>query len=143
MNPKLASINSSDTTRMISTTFGCMLKGYFSVRGLIWSFRWLRVMGCKAVSQLGRSLSSSAISCGRLSFWISEYLVKSWYSSLNSKKNTCFFSVSSSLVSLDLAGINKLLLYPSQPFPMCTIVSGGLYLPDGYLLDILFSSFPL
>ena len=31
MNPKLASINSSDTIRMISTIFGCMLKGYFSV----------------------------------------------------------------------------------------------------------------
>ena len=80
MNPKLASINSSDTIRMISTIFGCTLKGYFNVRGLIQSFRWLRVMGCKAVSQLGRSLSSSAISCVRLSCWISKYLVKSWYS---------------------------------------------------------------
>ena len=128
MNPKLASINSSDTIRMISTIFGCTLKGYFNVRGLIWSFRWLFVslyhgimyhcyvslshciMGCKAVSQLGRFSSSSAISCGRLSFWISEYLVKSWYSSLNSRKNTCLVSVSSSLVNSDLAGINKLLL---------------------------------
>ena len=110
MNPKLASINSSDTIRMISTTFGCTLKGYFNANGLILSFRWLRVIGCRAVSQLGRSSSSFAINCGRLSCWISEYLVKSWYSLLKSKKNTCLVSVSSSLVSSDLAGINKLLL---------------------------------
>ena len=74
MNPKLASINSSDTIRMISTIFGCMLKGYFSVRDLIWSFRWFRVMGCKGVSQLGRSLSSSGVICGKLSCWISIWL---------------------------------------------------------------------
>ena len=35
---------------MISMTFGCTLKGYFNAKGLIQSFRWLRVMGCKAVS---------------------------------------------------------------------------------------------
>ena len=67
MNPKLASINSSDTIRMISTMFGCTLKGYFNAKGLIQSFRWLRVMGYNAVSQLGRFSSSFAISCGRLS----------------------------------------------------------------------------
>ena len=109
MNPILASIGSSNAISIISTTFGCTLKGYFA-NGLIRSFRWLRVMGCKAVSQLGSSSSSFAVSCGRLSCWISEYLVKSWYSSLKSKKNTCLVSVSSSLVHSDLAGINKLLL---------------------------------
>ena len=86
MNPKLASISNSDTIRMISTTFRCTLKGYFNANGLIRSFRWLRVIGCKAVNQLGRSSSSFAVNCGRLSCWISEYLVKSWYSLLNSKK---------------------------------------------------------
>ena len=57
MNPKLASINSSDTIRMISTTFGCTLKGYFNANGLIQSFRWLSVIGCRAVNQLGSSSS--------------------------------------------------------------------------------------
>ena len=110
MNPKLASIGSSDAISIISTTFQCMLKGYYNANGLIHSFRWLRVIGCKAVNRLGSSSSSFAVHCGRLSCWISEYLVKSWYSSLKSKKNTCPVSVSFSLVSSDLAGINKLLL---------------------------------
>ena len=48
MNPILASIGSSDAISIISTTFGCTLKGYFA-NGLIHSFRWLRVIGCKAV----------------------------------------------------------------------------------------------
>ena len=77
MNPKLASIGSSDAISIISTTFGCTLKGYFNANGLIYSFRWLRVIGCKAVNQLGSSSSSFAVSCGRLNCWISEYLVKS------------------------------------------------------------------
>ena len=54
MNPKLASIGRSDAISMISMTFGCTLKGYFA-NGLIHSFRWLSVMGCKAVSLLGSS----------------------------------------------------------------------------------------
>ena len=76
MNPILASNGSSNAISIISTTCGCTLKGYFA-NGLIHSFRWLRVMGCKAVSLLGSSSSSFAVSCGRLSCWISEYLVKS------------------------------------------------------------------
>ena len=67
MNPKLASISNSDMIRMISTIFGCTLKGYFSAKGLICSFRWFKVMGCKAVSQLGRLFNSSDVSCGKLS----------------------------------------------------------------------------
>ena len=77
MNPKLASIGSSDAISLISTTFGCTLKGYFNANGLIHSFRWLRVIGCKAVNQLGSSSSSFAVNCGKLSCWISEYLVRS------------------------------------------------------------------
>ena len=76
MNPKLASIGGSDAISIISTTFGCTLKGYFT-NGLILSFRWLKVIGCKAVNQLGSSSSSFAVSCGKLSCWISEYLVRS------------------------------------------------------------------
>ena len=72
MNSILASIGSSDAISIISTTFGCTLKGYFA-NGLIHSFRWLRVIGCKAVNRLGSSSSSCAVSCGRLSCWISEY----------------------------------------------------------------------
>ena len=109
MNPKLASIGSSEAISITSTTFRCTLKGYFT-NGLICSFKWLRVIGCKAVNQLGSSSSSFAVNCGKLSCWISEYLVRSWYSSLKSRKNTCLVSVLSSLVSSDLAGINKLLL---------------------------------
>ena len=33
MNPKLATINNNNTIRMISTTFGCTLKGYFNANG--------------------------------------------------------------------------------------------------------------
>ena len=110
MNAKLESISSSNTIRMISTTFGCTLKGYFNANGLIRFFRWLRVMGCMAVNRLGSYSSSFAVNCGKLSCWISEYLVKSWYSVLKSKRSTCLVSVSSSLASSDLAGINKLLL---------------------------------
>ena len=54
MNPILASIGKSDAISIISTTFGCTLKWYPD-NGLIHSFKWLSVMGCKAVSLLGSS----------------------------------------------------------------------------------------
>ena len=63
MNPRLASIGSSDAISITSTTFGCTLKGYFA-NGLIHSFRWLRVMGCKAINWLDSSSSSLLLVVG-------------------------------------------------------------------------------
>ena len=80
---------------MINTIFGCTLKGYFKVRGSIWSFRWLRVMGCKAVYQLGRFSISSTFSCGRLSYWIRPSVCKlNHYVKINFLTSVAIFYVS-------------------------------------------------